>query len=156
MKKIDIYCYDRCTTCKKAIKFMQEMQEKQLDANIDLEIKDIITEKPTKKMIIKYIEKLSGKEMKEFQKQDLKKFFNTSGILYRENKISEKFSDEKVSVSELLDILVSDGKMLKRPLTIIKEVNKNKENTKEVEEKEEIIEVLTGFKEEKYMEILQK
>ena len=44
MKKVIVYCYNRCTTCKKAIKYLEENIEKH--KNIELELKDIITEKP--------------------------------------------------------------------------------------------------------------
>ena len=138
MKKVIVYCYNRCSTCKKAIKYLEENIEKH--KNIELELKDIITEKPDLKEMIKIIETKYNKNISEITRDELKAFFNTSGILYRENNIKDKIKDEKNSIDDILNILISDGKMIKRPLVIVKEENKKDH-------------ILLGFKEEDYKNI---
>ena len=142
MKKIIVYCYNRCTTCKKAIKYLEEniLNNNKNSKNIELELKDIITEKPNLNEMIKIIETKYNKKISEITKDELKSFFNTSGILYRENNIKDKIKDEKNSIDDILNILISDGKMIKRPLVIVKEGNKKDH-------------ILLGFKEEDYKNI---
>ena len=143
MKKVIVYCYNRCSTCKKAIKYLEEniLNNNKNSKNIELELKDIITEKPDLKEIIKIIETKYNKNISEITRDELKTFFNTSGILYRENNIKDKIKDEKNSIEDILNILISDGKIIKRPLVIIKEEENNKKN------------ILLGFKEEEYKNI---
>lgn len=138
MKKVIVYCYNRCSTCKKAIKYLEENITR--NKNIELELKDIITEKPDLKEMIKIIETKYNKNISEITRDELKAFFNTSGILYRENNIKDKIKDEKNSIDDILNILISDGKMIKRPLVIVKEENKKDH-------------ILLGFKEEYYKNI---
>ena len=138
MKKVIVYCYNRCTTCKKAIKYLEENIEKH--KNIELELKDIITEKPNLNEMIKIIETKYNKKISEITRDELKSFFNTSGILYRENNIKDKIKDEKNSIEDILNILISDGKLIKRPLVIVNEEEYNKN-------------ILLGFKEEEYKNI---
>lgn len=114
MKKVDFINYPKCTTCIKARKWLEEN-------NINFEARDIVLNNPTEKEIKEYL-KRSGKE--------IKKFFNTSGILYRELNLKEKLSS--MSQEEMLKLLASNGKLIKRPL-IIAEKN-----------------VLIGFKEEEW------
>ena len=139
MKKVIVYCYNRCTTCKKAIKYLEENIEK--NKNIELELKDIITEKPNLNEMIKIIETKYNKKISEITRDELKSFFNTSGILYRENNIKDMIKDEKNSIEDILNILISDGKMIKRPLVIVNEEENNNKN------------ILLGFKEEEYKNI---
>lgn len=139
MKKVIVYCYNRCTTCKKAIKYLEENIAR--NKNIELELKDIITEKPNLNEMIKIIETKYNKKISEITRDELKSFFNTSGILYRENNIKDKIKDEKNSIEDILNILISDGKMIKRPLVIINEGENNNKN------------ILLGFKEEEYKNI---
>ena len=143
MKKVIVYCYNRCTTCKKAIKYLEEniLNNNKNSKNIELELKDIITEKPNLNEIIKIIETKYNKKISEIKRDALKSFFNTSGILYRENNIKDKIKDEKNSIEDILNILISDGKMIKRPLVIINEEENNNKN------------ILLGFKEEEYKNI---
>ena len=138
MKKVIVYCYNRCTTCKKAIKYLEENIAK--NKNIELELKDIITEKPNLNEMIKIIETKYNKKISKITRDELKSFFNTSGILYRENNIKDKIKDEKNSIEDILNILISDGKMIKRPLVMVNEENDNKN-------------ILLGFKEEEYKNI---
>ena len=139
MKKVIVYCYNRCTTCKKAIKYLEENIEKH--KNIKLELKDIITEKPNLNEMIKIIETKYNKKISEITRDELKSFFNTSGILYRENNIKDKIKDLNNSIDDILKILISDGKMIKRPLVIINEEENNNKS------------ILLGFKEEEYKNI---
>ena len=143
MKKIIVYCYNRCTTCKKAIKYLEEniLNNNKNSKNIELELKDIITEKPNLNEMIKIIETKYNKKISEITRDELKSFFNTSGILYRENNIKDKIKDEKNSIEDILNILISDGKMIKRPLVIVTEEENNNKN------------ILLGFKEEEYKNI---
>ena len=140
MKKVIVYCYNRCTTCKKAIKYLEENIAR--NKNIELELKDIITEKPNLHEMIKIIETKYNKKISEITRDELKSFFNTSGILYRENNIKDKIKDEKNSIEDILNILISDGKMIKRPLVIVNDEEEN--NNKNI---------LLGFKEEEYKNI---
>ena len=83
-------------------------------------------------------------------------FLILHGILYKENNIKEKINDSNVGFNELVEILVSDGKMIKRPLVIIREVEKNSskvdENSNNKMEFDNIKDLLLGFKEEEYNE----
>ncbi len=106
--------YPRCTTCKKAKKWLQEN-------NIEFDERNIVEEKPTKDELKNFFEK-SG--------LPLKRFFNTSGVLYREMGLKDKIKD--MSEEEQLELLATDGKLVKRPLLI-------NDNT-----------VLVGFKEEEW------
>ena len=106
--------YPKCTTCKKAKKFLE-------DNNISFINRDITIDNPTKEELKSWYEK-SGLE--------LKKFFNTSGVLYREMGLKDKIKN--MTEDEMLEILSTDGKLVKRPIL----VNDNK--------------VLVGFKEELY------
>ena len=141
MKKVIVYCYNRCSTCKKAIKYLEENIAR--NKNIELESKDIITEKPNLEEISKIIETKYDKKISNITRDEIKSFFNTSGILYRENNIKDKIKDLNNSIDDILKILISDGKMIKRPLVIIKDgINDDK--------------ILLGFKDEEYIKIFEK
>lgn len=95
-----VYCYDRCSTCKKALAW--------LDANdVDYKKIDIKGEHPDEKTL-RALHKKSG--------LPLKKFFNTSGILYREMELSVKLP--AMSEDEQFKLLASDGMLVKRPLLV--------------------------------------
>ena len=141
MKKVIAYCYNRCSTCKKAIKYLKENIAR--NKNIELESKDIITEKPNLEEMSKIIETKYDKKISDITRDEIKSFFNTSGIVYRENNIKDKIKDLNNSIDDILKILISDGKMIKRPLVITKDgINKDK--------------ILLGFKEEEYIKIFEK
>ena len=89
----------------------------------------------------KIIETKYEKKISDSTRDEIKSFFNTSGILYRENNIKDKIKDEKNSIEDILNILISDGKMIKRPLVIVNEEENNNKN------------ILLGFKEEEYKNI---
>ena len=75
MKEITIYCYNRCTTCKKAEKYLEEKVTK--NKNIVIIKKDIITEHPKKKEMERLIEIKAGSVF-DITTDDMRKFFNTS------------------------------------------------------------------------------
>lgn len=92
--------YPKCSTCQKAKKWLDENNIEYVDRNI-------VTETPTKDELKKWIPK-SG--------LDIRKFFNTSGMKYRELNIKEKIKD--MSEDEIYELLASDGMLIKRPLFI--------------------------------------
>lgn len=112
--------YPKCSTCQKAKKWLEEN-------NIEFESRHIVENNP-KKEELKIWSSLSG--------EPIQKFFNTSGILYREMNLKEKRNT--ASEEELLEILSTNGMLVKRPLLIT-------ENT-----------VLIGFKPAKWAEYFNK
>lgn len=99
MKILFIY-YPKCSTCQKAKKWLEEN-------NVFFEERHITENNPTKEELKKWI-KISSKP--------ISKFFNTSGILYRELNLKEKVKEG--NLEELLNILSSNGMLVKRPLVI--------------------------------------
>ena len=97
---IKVYCYSRCSTCKKALKWLEEK-------GIDHEVIDIKAENPGETELRKY-HKMSG--------LPLKRFFNTSGMQYRELGLSKKLPE--MSEDEQLALLATDGMLVKRPLVV--------------------------------------
>ena len=98
-----VYCYPRCTTCKKAIKWLDEN-------GIEYEYKHIVEETPSKEDIKRYY-KESG--------LPLKRFFNTRGNVYKEMNLKEKLTE--MSENEQFELLTSNGMVLKRPLFVGKD-----------------------------------
>ncbi len=97
---VKVYCYSKCSTCNKALKW--------LDANgIKYECLDIKEQHPDKNTV---------KDLNERSGLPLKRFFNTSGKLYREMELSKRLPD--MSDDEVLDLLASDGMLVKRPLLV--------------------------------------
>lgn len=95
-----ILCYEKCTTCKKALKWVEE-------EGYEVEIRPIKEENP------------SMEEIKKWHQQSglpLKRFFNTSGNLYKEQKLKDKLSD--MSEEEQYQLLSTDGMLVKRPLLV--------------------------------------
>ena len=97
---IKVYCYSKCTTCKKALKWLT-------DNGIEHTVIDIKEEHPDEKALHKY-HKMSG--------LPLRKLFNTSGQLYREMGLTTKLKD--MSEQEMIELLATDGMLVKRPLLI--------------------------------------
>ncbi len=97
---IEFICYPKCTTCKKAQSFLDEN-------GIAYEARNIKDDNPTYDELKKWYEK-SGLH--------IKKFFNTSGILYRSMKLKDKLGD--MTVDEMLNLLASDGMLVKRPIAV--------------------------------------
>ncbi|MBR5040214.1 MAG: arsenate reductase family protein [Clostridiales bacterium] len=115
---LKVYCYSRCTTCQKALKW--------LDAKgVKYELIDIKEKNPDEIALRKYYA-MSG--------LPLKRFFNTSGIQYRELELSKKLPT--MSEDDQFKLLASDGMLVKRPLLVGKDF------------------VLTGFKEAEWSEKL--
>ena len=99
MKNIFIE-YPKCSTCKKAKKWLEEN-------NIEFEDRNIVEETPTVKELTEWIKK---------SKEDIKKWFNTSGLKYKELNLKEKLLT--MNEEEKIALLASDGMLIKRPLVI--------------------------------------
>lgn len=114
--------YPKCSTCIKAKKFL-------LSLNLEFEDRHIVEQTPT------------YEELKQWWKKSnlpLKKFFNTSGKLYKEMNLKEKLPS--MSEEEQLTLLSQNGMLIKRPLLISDdEVSDNK--------------VIIGFNEDKYAKL---
>lgn len=109
--------YPRCSTCKKAKKWLEEN-------NLEFTEKDIVEDNPT-------FEEL--KEWYEESELPLKRFFNTSGMKYRELKLKDKLPD--MSEDEQLELLATDGMLVKRPIIVSDDVVLTGFKVKEWEEK---------------------
>ena len=95
--------YPKCTTCRKAEKWLK-------DHNVSYESRHIKEENP------------SYEELKEWYQRsgmDIKKFFNTSGNLYKEMKLKDKLPE--MSEEEKLRLLATDGMLVKRPLVVMED-----------------------------------
>lgn len=113
-----VLVYRKCSTCQKALKW--------LDAhNVNYTERLIVEEKPSYEELSKWYA-MSG--------LPLKKFFNTSGILYKEMNLKDKLTS--MNEDEMLKLLATNGKLVKRPLVIGDNF------------------VLTGFKEAQWEETL--
>ena len=97
---LKVYCYSRCSTCQKALKWLE-------GKGIQHEVIDIKVNHPDLKTLRTFYEK-SG--------LPLKRFFNTSGMLYREMALSKKLPD--MDEGAQLTLLASDGMLVKRPLVV--------------------------------------
>ena len=115
---IEFICYPKCTTCQKAKKW--------LDANkIEYDFRDIKEDNPSFEELAEWY-RMSG--------LPLKKFFNTSGLLYKSMELKDKLP--AMSEEEQVKLLSTDGMLVKRPLVIGKDF------------------VLVGFKENEWSEKL--
>ena len=110
--------YPKCSTCKRAEKFLKENKVEFVNRNI-------VEENPSAEELALWMEK-SGLEPR--------KFFNTSGVLYREMNLKDKV--KTMSKEEMIEILSTNGMLVKRPLLVMDD------------------KVLVGFKEENYKEII--
>ena len=93
-------CYPKCSTCKKAEQYLQAK-------GLSFTVRDIKTDNPTAEELRTWHE-ASG--------LPLKRFFNTSGILYKQLGLKDKLPT--MSEDEQLELLASDGMLVKRPLVI--------------------------------------
>ncbi len=118
MEKVLFVWYPKCTTCKKAAKWLD-------DHGISYESRHIKEENPTFDELEQWLEK-SG--------SDIKRFFNTSGMLYREMNLKEKL--EQMTREEKLKLLATDGMLVKRPIIVTEKT------------------VLTGFREKEWEDVL--
>ena len=92
--------YPKCSTCRKAKKWLDEH-------NFEYDSKHIVEDNP------------SAEELREWwtiSDLPLKRFFNTSGMKYRELKLKDKLPD--MSEDEQLDLLATDGMLVKRPIIV--------------------------------------
>ena len=111
-------CYPKCTTCKKAKAWLESK-------GLDFEVRDIKEDNPTYEELREW-HKLSG--------LPLKRFFNTSGLLYKSMELKDKLPD--MTEEEQLRLLSTDGMLVKRPILI------------------DGGRVLTGFREKEWEEVL--
>ena len=114
-----VLVYRKCSTCIKALKWLEAN-------NIAFEERPIVEQNPTYEEL-KAWHQLSG--------LPLKKFFNTSGMLYKEMKLKDKLAE--MSEEEQLQLLATNGMLVKRPLVVGEDF------------------VLTGFKESEWNEALR-
>lgn len=114
-----VLVYRKCSTCKKALKWLEEHK-------VVFDERAIVEQRPTYEELKEWYEK-SG--------LPLKRFFNTSGNLYKQLNLKDKLKD--MSEEEQLKLLATDGMLVKRPLVIGDDF------------------VLTGFKESEWEETLQ-
>lgn len=112
--------YPRCSTCKRAIKFLK-------DNGAIFEDRDIVNDNPSYEELEDWINR-SGK--------DIKKFFNISGMKYRELGLKDKL--ENMSLDDKIRLLSSDGMLVKRPLVITDK------------------DVIIGFKENEWKELITR
>lgn len=110
--------YPKCSTCQKARKWLQERQAPFTSRHIK-------EENPTKEELQEWHEK-SG--------LDIKRFFNSSGMLYKEMKLKDKLKD--MSLEEMYNLLSTDGMLVKRPILVTEQG------------------VATGFKPEEWEKLL--
>ena len=93
-------CYPKCTTCQRAKKWLD-------DNEIHYELRDIKADNPTRGELAEWHAKSA---------LPLKKLFNTSGLLYKSMELKTKLP--LMSEDEMLDLLSTDGMLVKRPLLI--------------------------------------
>lgn len=103
MIKMIVYWYPKCSTCKKAVQFLE-------DKKISFELKNIKEEVPTFPEIKSWIEKYSF---------PVKKLFNTSGLVYKELNLKEKLDD--YSLEEQIELLSKNGMLIKRPICLLED-----------------------------------
>ena len=115
---VKFICYPKCTTCQKARKWLD-------DNKIEYELRDIKEDNPSFEELSSWY-KMSG--------LPLKKFFNTSGLLYKSMELKDKLPN--MPEEEQLKLLSTDGMLVKRPLVICEDF------------------VLLGFKESEWSEKL--
>ncbi len=94
-------CYPKCTTCKKAQKWLD-------DNSVDYTLRDIKSDNPTYEEL---------KEWYNLSGLPLKKFFNTRGLLYKSMNLKEKLSE--MSEEDMLKLLSTDGMLVKRPILVV-------------------------------------
>ncbi len=111
-------CYPKCSTCKKAQTWLESQ-------GVDFDLRDIVKANPSREELAGWIER---------SELPISRFFNTSGILYREMNLKDRVKSD--SHDELLTLLATNGMIVKRPLLITDQG------------------VWAGFKEDKWSELL--
>lgn len=115
---MEFICYPKCSTCKKAESWLEGQ-------GFSFGVRNIKEQNPTAEELRDWYQK-SG--------LGLRKFFNTSGMLYREMGLKEKL--ETMTEEEMLKLLATDGMLVKRPIVVAEDV------------------VLVGFQEKRWQEVL--
>lgn len=100
MKKLKVYAYSGCSTCKNALKYLEKKK-------VPFEEIPIVNQPPT----LAELKKMLG-----YYEGNLGKLFNTSGQVYREMKLGDKL--KTMSESEALALLSKHGKLVKRPFVL--------------------------------------
>ena len=111
--------YPRCSTCQKAKKWLE-------DRGIEFTDRNIVEQNPTKEELKAWYDKSD---------LDIKRFFNTSGMKYREMGLKDKLPS--MSTDEMLDLLSTDGMLVKRPVLVSDDF------------------VITGFREKEWENVLK-
>ena len=93
-------CYPRCTTCQKARKWLEEK-------GLEFEVRHIVEENPSEEELAAWIAD-SG--------LPVKKFFNTSGLKYKELQLKDRLPE--MTDEEKIALLATDGMLVKRPLLV--------------------------------------
>ena len=117
---IELIDYPKCSTCKKAKKWLQDHQ-------IEFRDRDITKDTPTKEELKTYL---------KISQYPIKRYFNTSGNLYKEFALKDKL--DTMSEDEKLEILSQHGMLIKRPIVVSDSF------------------ILVGFREKEWNEILCK
>ena len=112
--------YPKCGTCQKATKWLNAHA-------IERDTRDITIVRPSREELSTWIEKSN---------LPIQRFFNTSGLIYKELNLKDKV--KTASKDELLDLLASNGKLVKRPIFVQGDT------------------VLVGFKEEEWTNLIEK
>lgn len=94
------YCYSKCSTCKKAKKWLDEH-------DVQYNSQDLVEVPPARADLLQWLNNSS---------QPLRYFFNTSGQHYRQQNLKEKLPT--MTNEEAADLLSQDGKLIKRPLMV--------------------------------------
>ncbi|MBN20861.1 MAG: ArsC family transcriptional regulator [Bdellovibrionaceae bacterium] len=102
MGKIKVYEYEKCSTCRKALQFLEEK-------DVDFNRIAIVDKPPTKTELRRMLSYYDG---------NLKRLFNTSGQVYREMELGKKLP--KMSEGEAINLLAANGKLVKRPFVVLK------------------------------------
>ena len=100
---MEFICYSKCSTCKKAKDYLDKN-------NIQYNERDIKTKNPTRAELDIWVYKYC---------YPLNKLFNTSGLLYRSMNLKDKLKD--MDDNEKLELLSSDGMLVKRPILVSKD-----------------------------------
>lgn len=100
MEQVLVLEYPKCSTCKKALNWLEEKK-------VSFEKRHVVEQNPTKEELKEWFDK-SG--------LPLKRFFNTSGMKYKELNLKEKLQD--MTEEEQLELLGTDGMLVKRPLVV--------------------------------------
>ena len=112
-------CYPKCSTCQRAQKYLDEN-------NIKYELRDIKLNNPTYEELKKWYHNSN---------LELKRFFNTSGLLYKEYDLKNKIPN--MTEDEQLKLLASNGMLVKRPILVSDD------------------KILLGFKEDEWNKIIK-